>query len=160
MKTGTPTVSLSKVVEELDTRMSDEWRAFLNRATGETLQLEQAVLSAAEDGEDGEEDSLEDWQREELTQAVEILDSKDWLELPDAFDINEWKIMRDYCGTVDDDAVHQELLRAIHGRGAFRCFKDIVHRLELVDSWYAFRNSAIRAIVADWLTGQGVEFAE
>jgi hypothetical protein len=34
------------------------------------------------------------------------------------------------------------LLRAIHGAGAFRYFKDTLRRFRMENNWYAFRDQA------------------
>ena len=52
-----------------------------------------------------------------------------------------------------------QLERALHGRGAFRMFKDTVHRLGLQDAWYAFRDRALREIAIDWCEANGIEWA-
>ncbi len=47
---------------------------------------------------------------------------------------------------------------AIRGRGAFRTFKDAVHRRGTQGDWYGFRDAAIADIVAAWLDEHGVAY--
>ena len=51
-----------------------------------------------------------------------------------------------------------ELLDAIHGRGAFRMFKTAIRRLGIEDEWYRFRDSAIEQIAKDWLDEHGIPY--
>lgn len=43
-----------------------------------------------------------------------------------------------------------ELYCVIKGRGAFRRFKDALHRLNLTAEWYAYREAAVRQVAIDW----------
>ena len=52
--------------------------------------------------------------------------------------------MRQFCFSVGDQKISQSLLNAIHGRGAFRIFKDSIHRLGIADQWYKYRDNAIK----------------
>ena len=45
----------------------------------------------------------------------------------------------------------EELLDAIHGRGAFRSFRSAIRRLDVEDEWFRFRKLAFEEIAKDWL---------
>ena len=48
------------------------------------------------------------------------------------------------------DEAREDLLRAIHGAGAFRMFKDTIRRHRIEAAWFAFRAAALRQIALDW----------
>ena len=54
--------------------------------------------------------------------------------------------MQDFSGSVGSDGIRDDLLRAIHGAGAFRNFKDTVRRVGIESAWFAFRTNALRQI--------------
>jgi hypothetical protein len=143
-------VSLARVVEEMDV-FGDEWSAYLNRRTGELETLAESDVLAVEDGQ-GEPEFLEE------ARIREILDSKDWLALPSKFDIHEYSIMERFCYGVEADEARDELLVAIRGPGAFRMFKDRIHRLCIQDDWYRFRQQAFEEIASDWLEANGIPY--
>jgi hypothetical protein len=58
--------------------------------------------------------------------------------------------MQDFSHSVESDSIRGDLLRAIHGAGAFRNFKDTVRRLGVEPAWFAFRADALRQIAVDW----------
>ena len=66
--------------------------------------------------------------------------------------------MQSFSNSVPDDGLRNELLRAIHGKGAFRYFKDKVHRYGIQDAWYDYRYQAVGAVAADWLRQEGIDF--
>jgi len=150
------TVSLRSVVDELEAQM-DGGIAYLNRETGDLCSIGEEEARLAEDGADP--DGLPDWQREQVDQAGEILDAEEWLPLPSSFDIHEWAIMDEFSRALDDPDLSDELLDAIRGAGAFRCFRDALHRNGIQESWYGFKAAALAEIAADWLDGQGIAYA-
>jgi len=149
------TVSLRSVVDELEAQM-DGCTAFLNRETGDLCTIGEEEARLAEDGADL--DGLPDWQRDQVSQACEVLDSEDWLPLPSSFDVHEWAIMDEFSRAIDDPDLSDELLDAIRGTGAFRCFRDALHRNGIQESWYGFKAAALAEIAADWLDGHGIPY--
>ncbi len=151
-----PRARLSAIVEALEMQ-GDETHAFLDRQTGEVVVLMDEELGAAEEGADLSD--YPDWQREAIEQAkaVGADEGGRFVALPDRFETNEWEMMRDFALGVEDEAVSGALLDAIHGRGAFRYFKDQVRERGLAESWYEFRAGRYRQIALDWCKEQGVE---
>jgi len=141
-------VSLRDFIEEMDL-MSDEATAYINRLTHEELAL-------AEDPEEAEDAAQ--WQKELLPKAREVLAAEDFIPLPGKFEIHEWSIMERFARSLTDAAVSDELDAALHGRGAFRRFKDAVHRLGIADEWYRFRDAALEEIAIEFLEAHGIAY--
>jgi hypothetical protein len=61
--------------------------------------------------------------------------------------------MADFAERISDHRAGQRLARAIEGRGAFRRFKDGLHREHphLLQTWYAFRDVRAQRRAVDWL---------
>jgi hypothetical protein len=51
--------------------------------------------------------------------------------------------MADFAERISDDVAGRELLRAIHGKGAFRRFKNELHQdhPDLLLAWHSFRDT-------------------
>jgi hypothetical protein len=133
-------VRLKEVVDEID-MLPDGATAFLNRHTGELVTVggDYAVAAEREDLEDLDE-------------------SDDFLALPDKFDVHEWDIMRRFSRSIESAEVRDELLDAIHGRGAFRAFRAAAGRHGLVEDWYRFRQHSLEEIVREWLDGYKIAY--
>lgn len=149
------TVSLRRVVDELEAQ-TDDCTAYLNRETGDLCTIQEEEAGLVEDG--AGLDELPDWQRDEVARVREVLESGDWLPLPTRFDIHEWAIMDEFARSIEDSDLRGELLNAIRGAGAFRCFKDAIHRRGIHESWYIYRTAALGQIAADWLEGHGISY--
>ena len=150
------TVSLRRVVDELEAQTEGS-TAFLNRETGDVYTLREEEAGLVEDGIDL--DDLPDWQRDDVDGVREVLESEAWLPLPTSFDVHEWAIMDEFSRAIDDPDLRGELLNAIRGAGAFRCFRDALHRRGIHESWYSYRTAALGQIAADWLDGHGIAYA-
>lgn len=82
-----------------------------------------------------------------------------FVALPDRFEVHEWEMLRRFAHRAGEDHA-DTLLDAIHGRGAFRAFKDAVHRLGLTEAWYAFRDDEYAEHARGWAEATGVVLIE
>jgi len=149
-------VKLSDILKGLEMQ-GDEVHTFVDRQTGEVVRVTDEDAGAVEDGDDLSD--CADWQKESIEQArlVDADDAGRFVALPDRFEIDEWRMMRDFSLSVEDEAVSSALLNAIQGRGAFRYFKDQLHERGMADRWYAFRDERYRQIALDWCEANGLE---
>lgn len=148
-------VSVRDVVNEMDHGM-DELTSYLNRRTGELITLSDDDLSAAE-GDDDISD-YPDWHQEVIRKAQEVIASDEYLKLPSKYEIHEYRIMKDFCYSVEDEDVRDDLLERISGRGAFRSFKDGIHRHDIAEEWYQFREEALEKIAISWLEDNDIPY--
>lgn len=156
-------VKLSRVIEGIEGQ-GDELFTFLDSETGEVVAVWDYALHAAEEGEaDEEEDGpAVAWRKEERALARAIVEDQNdrYLSLPDDSDINEWEMMQAFARGVDDKGVSETLQRAIHGRGAFRRFKDAAHRLGLADEWYRYRDQCYKNLAVQWCEDNGLAYVD
>ena len=151
-------VSLKSVVNEMDV-ISDDVTAYINKKTGELCAVSEEEASIIETGNEDDE-FIPEWQKEILPKVREVLESDDFVALPDQFEIHEYSIMERYCLSLSDEGLQDELFRAIRGSGAFRRFKDAIHRKEIQDDWYRFRNEAFKSLATDFLESEGIAFVD
>ena len=148
-------VSLPAVVDELNA-ISDDIYVYLNKETGELLTVGNDELVTVETGY--EIDDVPEWQLDLLAIAEKVHSSDDYIRLPTTLDIHEWTIMQEFCATVENGRKRRDLLAQIHGKGAFRKFKDALDRHGLRDEWFAFHNAALTRIAADFLKEAGIPY--
>lgn len=152
-------VKLKDIIDQMDT-MSDEYKVFLNKETGNIVSLSAEELSIAEDSEEDEDFSdYPQWQQDELKEALDVIVNwGNYVELPGKFDIDEYSIMEEFCDYVSNSQKSDALRNAIRGRGAFRKFKDTIQRLNIEDSWYKFKEEAFRKIAVEWCEDNHIEY--
>ncbi len=156
----TPAVSIPELVQEMDAQ-PDEMPVFFNKENGEFVSVEERFFGDVEDGKTKEDFSI-DWEKEAFEQAKKVMGSSPgkYMRIPTNFDIHEWEIMKDFCYTLDDENIMNDLLNAIHGRGAFRMFKDKVLHYGIREDWFDFKEKELAEIARRWCESHDLEFVE
>jgi hypothetical protein len=153
-------VLLRDIVDALEMQI-EERPSFLDLETGRVVAVSLDMIRAAEETElesdDGSDESEldEEW---EFAKRVAFLDRVK--KLPTKFDIHEWAIMEGFSQSVASDRIRRDLLRAIHGSGAFRYFKDTIQRYRIENDWCGFRDQALLRIAIDWCEENGIRWKE
>jgi len=143
------TVELAKIVDALE-MMLEDWRSFLNVETGEVESVSLDILGEAEESEEKDPQSFENYDGE-FELATKIVENRDkFLRLPTRFDIHEWSIMESFAESMKYGRIREELLRAVHGGGAYRRFRSAVARHSVQSDWYQFRDDALKQIAIEW----------
>lgn len=140
--------------------------AYLNVATGETLVINEEMEYAARMFEDlpegaSDEDVYEafGWGWEDPEFLSLLRGEGEFLRLPDGYDIDEYRIMRHFAWSRDDDEQGCALMRAIQGRGAFRRFKDALRRLGIEQEWFDYKEARLLDVARGWCAENGVAWA-
>lgn len=151
------TAKLTELMDSLEMQ-SEEWIYRYDRQTGKVEMVERSTYSAIEEGD---EDGLDPADEEVvLARAMVEDDGGRFIAPPDAFEFHEYRQMERFIGTVENESVADELWRAIKGKGAFRYFKDIAARHDLLDAWYRFRDEQAKQFVIDWAEFNQVPFED
>ena len=131
------TVNLGDIIDGIEFN-SDVNQSYINKNTGKVVTISDEVFSYVDDEEIMDE--LPDWQKEEVETTKEILYTEDYISLPDKFDVDEYRLMERFCLSVSDEGLREKIYYSIKGRGAFRTFKNNIHRFGLADEWYRYRD--------------------
>jgi hypothetical protein len=65
-------------------------------------------------------------------------------------------MMQRFAGSILYAQQQDELSAALRGSGAFRRFKDTIHRLRLADEWYAFRDRSYEEVARAWCEAHNI----
>jgi len=160
-----PPVKIADVVERLS---SDDIAVYLNKRTGEFVTLSTDDVLGLEDEDDfaaaedpADPDWLEDqpeWFKQGHRIRHEMLNSRDYIPLPDKFDIHDWQIMEDFCRSVKDTRTREWLLGLIRGRGAFGRFNAAIRSLGIEQAWSQSHDLALQQIAIEWLEQNEIPF--
>lgn len=83
-----------------------------------------------------------------------------YYRLPSQYELHGYRIMEDFIDNLSDVDAQNKLIRAIHGKGAFRRFKDTVFYLGIREQWFAFQREAYAEIARRWCRDNGLEIEE
>lgn len=148
-------VLLSEVVDGLE-MVDDSMKAYINRKTGEIVEVTLEQELSAESDEPS--DDRPDWQVEEWKQTRRILKSKDFIALPSQFEIHEWSIMERFAQSLENEDDRATLLGALRGRGAFGRFERTIEGLGVREQWYKFRGNTLAEIAIEFLEAKGIPY--
>ena len=82
----------------------------------------------------------------------------EYISFPTKYDIHEYSIMEEFIETINDERLYNQLLISIHGKGAFRRFKDTCINFGIIDDWYKFRDKKYKDIAIKWCEENNIEF--
>jgi hypothetical protein len=151
-------VKLDDIIEGLQFQ-SDESSSFLDKRTGKVVSVSDEEMQAAEDDKPIED--FPDWEQDTVKIAKEIVaETGDYIELPSKFDVHEYSIMEKFCLSLDDPEMYENFCDLITGSGAFRRFKDAIHKYDIADDWYKYRDNALREIAIEWCRENNIDFDE
>jgi hypothetical protein len=158
MKNNEP-VKLDDLVGEIELHIDDTF-TFINTETGEVITLMREEIGAAEDEKPLE--NFPDWQRENIEKAISIIEDEDgvYVDFTIRDDYNEYEIIQDFIGTLEDEGIREEMYEATEGRGAFRRFKDGIIEHGVDKRWYKYKESKIKELVIEWCKEHDIEFQE
>lgn len=88
-------------------------------------------------------------QNEVLAEGIES-QSERFMRLPEKRNFREYDVMRGFIDSLPDGGVKRDLAGAIHGKGAFRRFKDTLRRHGMERQWYEYRDTAVKDFAASW----------
>ncbi|MGG0174675.1 UPF0158 family protein [Gottfriedia acidiceleris] len=149
---------IKDIIEEMEMQI-DGYRSFIKIRTGEVFSVAEDDLIDAED--EKPMDDLQDWQLENLEIANEIVENfEDYKELPSKYEIDEYKMIKDFCLTVKDEKIQNILLITIEGKGAFRRFKDAVIELNIDMDWYSYRDRRYKDLAIAWCQNNDIEYID
>ena len=140
-------VPLELICDAID-MANDEWQQYLDIEEMEVVSLPEYPFGGEYDAED-----------QELADVIE----EGWLtrffRLPSRFDIDEYHIMEEFVWSLPEGRAQDTLEGAIRGKGAFRRFKDGVHRLGIEEDWYAFEDALHRKTAIEWCESHGFGYS-
>ena len=152
-------VSLKEIADRLDFLM-DEWNYYLNKKTGEIVEIQREYLSIAEESEDDDDfGEYQDWEQDAIREAVAVLENwGDYLELPDKEEVNDYRIMENFCYSLEDNKLRNKLCYTIDGKGAFRRFRDAINYHGIESDWNAYKYDTLCGIVREWCEFHKIQY--
>lgn len=153
-------VSLNDIVQEMQV-ICDTMTVYYQRSTGKFFMATDEHIYLAES--EAPIDDCPEWEQEIIRETAEFLareDDGDHVPLPTRYDIHQYAIMERFCSTVENRKIANDLFRSIAGKGAFRRFKDALHRHGIEKSWYAYKDEAYKETARDWCEDHGIGWRE
>ena len=153
-------VELDVIIEALE-MADDSISAYLDVETGEVHSITEEEFDLAEDAQTAMED-LPNCQRDAvmLARSIQKQEGKQYMALPDKFDIHEWAMMDRFSMTLRDAQMRNDFHGGIRGAGAFRLFKHLLTEYNLWDAWNRFKQVELRQMAIEWCKENGTTYRQ
>ena len=77
-----------------------------------------------------------------------------------SYDVHEYQIMQDFILNLKNKDIRDQLWNTIHGKGAFRRFKDLAARFGILEDWFLYLNQQYRKIAIKWCRENNIIYVE
>ena len=143
-------VSLAAIAAKLE--KIDLWQIYFDTQTGDFVEFPE---------EYDEEASTEMTEEQILQYAFEVEDNWErYVPLPNAYDIDEHSIMKNFALQQEDLAIKEKLLEALNGSAALRHFRQQIKELGLETAWLEQRQQGFLQIARQWCLENGILYEE
>ncbi|MBX9704008.1 MAG: UPF0158 family protein [Silvanigrellaceae bacterium] len=146
-------INLSDIIMGVDFQ-SDENFSYIDKRTNTVCLISQEALSLAENSEDDHPEWMDDMVQ--LAKSY-LEDDTNFIALPSQYDVDEYRMMKNFAFSLNDKHHKENLLIALQGKGAFSRFKDTVIYLGIADNWYQYRDKQYKEFVLKWCEIEGIE---
>lgn len=113
-------VSLKNIAENLE-MIGGGIVGYISTKTGHVVMVSDEMEMMLDD------DDPPEWADDIIPEVRAALHSKEYIHLPDDYEIHEYAIIEKFCLEIRDVELRNELLDVIRGKGAFRRFKGLIH---------------------------------
>lgn len=95
-------------------------------------------------------DFMDEEEKEEIYFEIEE-NEENYLRLPNQYELNEYDRMVRFIYSLNNEEYVNKLLNAIHGKGAYRRFKDTIIYLGVRDLWFDFKKKDLIKVAKEIL---------
>lgn len=149
-----------EVLVDCFNNMIDGLYYYYDKRTNEIIEINIKHLELAYRYMEGK--SLElysDWERNVILDTVEFVrDIRNYVKLPDKYDVDEYRIMARFCYTRKRKRQVNKLMDALSSKGRLRAFNETVRSLKLEKEWIEFKRKVLLNVAIKWCKENGIEY--
>ena len=90
----------------------------------------------------------------------ELLYRDEIVGLPTQYELNEYKDMLSFVGTLTNESMKNKLYYALNGKNAYRKFKDEIYYLGIRQQWFIYRDECLKKKVIEWLEYKEIDYID
>ncbi|NME81633.1 UPF0158 family protein [Clostridium sp. SM-530-WT-3G] len=153
-------VNLNDVIECIEFE-NENLNHFYNKKTGIIIYKESSDTSSYSASDYNRINEFEEWERELIESLYDLENNPDdYIKLPGEEDINELKILVNFCNSFSDILIDDILNKNIDDTKKIQKIKKIIEEKNMLNDWYEYREQSERQIAIDWCKDNNIEFEE
>ena len=152
-------IDLEEIIDGMEFQLRD-MSAFFNFLDNKIVVITDSEIQKAKKITIAEIKELSEADVEFMDQALDIVKSGEYIQLPTNYDIFEYKIMESFCNDIEDEEIKETMIKDIVGRGAFSRFKESIYKNNIEQEWFIFRYDTLKQIAIEWCIEERVKYRE
>jgi trans-aconitate methyltransferase len=151
-------VDLDLLVQSFSFNDDDLGKEYLDTFSGEIVNIPNELNNVV--CGNGDENSLEDWQKELLEEAYAVKDNREerYVLIPNINELYFYNAMVDFARQeVFSEKLKEALLKALNNSQPMRNFKSIIYSDQKeLDNWHNYEEEKAKEYVVKWLKNIGI----
>ena len=145
-----PKVDLFELIETLDIDF-ESIRFFVDKLTGKivTWSEEGGFVDMDIDDDETDDEESDDEETEDEDFDDEFIPDH-YIPLPDRWDLDKYRIMEDFCCSIEDVEIQHNLLSAIRGKGAFGRFNTAIRCYKIENDWFKYLHENLKEVAIEF----------
>lgn len=132
---------------------------YYNKKTGIIIYVEDDSTSSYKAEDVKELHKFEEWERELINTLNDFkVNPQDYIQLPSKEQMDEFSMMIDFCNTLENSEVKENLLKSSKNKDSFRKLREAIESNGLLNQWYDYREDAEKHIAMKWCKDNNIEF--
>lgn len=152
-------IDLELLVQSFSFNEDDLGKEYLDTHTGEIINIPSEIDKVVEGN--GDEEELDDWQKELLKDAYAITENKEdnYVLIPNIEESYFYDVMAGFSKEkVSSEELSGELINALNSSQPMRGFKNIIfENPEILEDWEEYEDQKLKEYAINWLKSIGIE---
>ena len=153
-------VNLNDVIEAIEFE-NEMLNHYYNKNTGIIIYKEDSKTALYNAEDMHKIDTLEDWERELVKDLYDLRENpENYIKLPGKDEIDELKMMIDFCNSFSDILLTEEISYEHDYRRKLHEVKNVIRHKGLINDWYDYREATEREIAIEWCRNNNIKYTE
>ena len=153
-------LKLIDVIEAIEFE-NDMLNHYYNKKTGIIIYKEDPETSLYSADDIDKICDLEEWEKQLVENLYDLkVNQQDYIKLPGNEEIDEVKLMIDFCSSFSDISLNELLTTHNDHYKILHDVKNIIRDKDLINEWYDYREAVERDIAVEWCRENNIDYIE
>ncbi|MDO4535406.1 MAG: UPF0158 family protein [Clostridium perfringens] len=152
-------VDLKDVIEAIELQ-GDLVNHYYHKNSGIIIYVEDPSVANYKASDIEQLDEYEEWEKDLISSLYDFEENPyDYIILPNKEHINEDKMIMDFCNSIEDISLRDNILNEINEENSFFKIKKAIENNGLLSEWYDYRENAERELAINWCKNNNISYS-